>query len=329
MVVLGIESTCDETGCAVVHEGKILSNKICSQVVLHEGYGGVVPELASREHARHLISLIDWALREAGKGLRELDAIAVAYGPGLIGSLLIGFNSAKMLAKALGKPFVCINHIEAHLFAAGMGREIAFPALGVVLSGGHTALVKMESYDRFEVVGQTLDDAIGESFDKVAKMMQLPYPGGPLIEKLALDGNPDAYDFKAGKVRNPFDFSFSGIKTKVLYSLYGQDGKVVEQKMHPQMQCDIAASFQRAVFSDVARKTKEAALKYGCKTLLFGGGVTNNKALRQLFDPRDAFFPAPDLTLDNGAMIAGLAEWKLLHSESNTYTFEKPSPRLL
>ena len=328
MLILGIESTCDETGCAIVKDGKILSNKIASQSDLHEYYGGVVPELASREHAKHLLPLLDLSLQEANVCLQDLDAIAVAYGPGLIGSLLIGYNSAKILSSVLKKPLLSINHIEAHLFAAAMDQNVQFPALGVILSGGHTALVKMDHFDQFHLLGQTIDDAIGESFDKVAKMMKLPYPGGPIIERLAKEGNPDAFDFKAGKVKTPYDFSFSGIKTKVLYTLYGQNGKMEEKEIPLSVKCDVSASFQKAVFEDLRNKVQKAYEQHGCRSLLFGGGVTNNKTLRQLFDGMGALFPPFELTLDNAAMIAGLAEWKIKNSQSSSYSFDSPQPRI-
>lgn len=332
MIILGIESTCDETGCAIHKDGVILSNKISSQTDLHEYFGGVVPELASREHAKHLLPLLDSALKEAQVTLKELDAIAIAYGPGLIGSLLIGFNAAKMLSLVLQKPLICINHIEAHLFAAAMEQitPVEFPALGVVLSGGHTALVKMTSFDQFELLGQTLDDAIGESFDKVAKMMKLPYPGGPIIEKLARNGNPHSFDFKAGKTKQPYDFSFSGIKTKVLYSLYGQNGQMEEKEIPLSIQCDVAASFQKAVFDDVVKKCVSAANQYDCKSILLGGGVTNNRALRDQFTSArlNLFFPPFELTLDNAAMIAGLAAWKMENSHPEQYTFANPKTRI-
>lgn len=332
MLILGIESTCDETGCALVRDGQVLSNKIASQTNLHEYFGGVVPELASREHAKHLLPLLDSALEEAKVTLQELDAIAIAYGPGLIGSLLIGFNTAKVLSLTLNKPLLCINHIEAHLFAAAMeqDREVEFPALGVVLSGGHTALVKMHSFGKFELLGQTLDDAIGESFDKVAKMLRLPYPGGPVIEKLAREGNPNSFDFRAGKVAKPYDFSFSGIKTKVLYTVYGQNGQIGEQEISHSVKCDVAASFQRAVFDDVVKKCMKAAEQYQCKSILMGGGVTNNRALRDQLTATglNLYLPPFSLTLDNGAMIAGLAAWKMKNSLPHEYTFSTPKTRI-
>ncbi len=210
MLALGIESTCDETACAIVQDGRsILSNIIASQIDLHKEYGGVVPELACRRHIDLMMPVIDQALTQAKMTLAHIDLIAVAHGPGLIGALLIGLNTAKALAWALQKPFIGVNHIEAHLYAALMSyeKEIHFPCLGVVASGGHTAIVLIQELGVYQLLGQTVDDAIGEAFDKVAKMLDLPYPGGPQIEKLALYGDPYRYPFKAGRVKgHPLDF---------------------------------------------------------------------------------------------------------------------------
>jgi N6-L-threonylcarbamoyladenine synthase len=310
MLVLGIESTCDETACAVVADGsRILSNVVSSQIDLHKEFGGVVPELACRRHVDLIIPVLDQALQEAQVSLKEIDLIAVAYGPGLIGALLIGLNTAKALAFAHQKPFIGVNHIEAHLYAALMSQKesIQFPCLGVVLSGGHTSLVLMKNRDEYELIGQTVDDAIGEAFDKVAKMLSLPYPGGPQIEQLALRGNPQSFAFKAGQIKGkPFDFSFSGLKTAVLYKL--RDLSSTDLSL--QLKQDAAASFQRAAFEDVVKKTLKAAAQFNVQTIIFGGGVTNNQALRHLFEQASGeltcLWPALGLSLDNAAMIAGL-----------------------
>ena len=229
MLVLGIESTCDETSCAIVKDGKaILSNIVFSQAEMHEEYGGVVPELACRRHVEVMLPVLKKALQEADVALSEIDLIAVAHGPGLIGALLLGVNTAKSLSLALDIPYVGVNHVEAHLYAALMSQPHPgnFPYLGVVISGGHTALVKMKSYTNFELIGQTQDDALGEAFDKVAKIVDVPYPGGPNIEKLALKGDPLAYAFKPAKLKDrAFDFSFSGLKTRVLYAVKGQNNQ--------------------------------------------------------------------------------------------------------
>lgn len=321
MLVLGIESTCDETACAVVRNGReILSNVVSSQIDLHAEYGGVVPELACRRHVDILIPVIDESLKKAGITLSDIDLIAVAHGPGLIGALLIGLNSAKALALSMNKPFIGVNHVEAHLYAAIMSSDvpITFPALGVILSGGHTLLMRMEQIGEYEPISQTIDDAIGEAFDKVAKIMNLPYPGGPCIEAMALNGNPKRYPFKPGRIKGrPLDFSFSGLKTAVLYAVKGQpsddDSKPI---LTDSDKNDIAASFQYAAFTDVVNKTLLAARQYECNTLIFGGGVTNNKKLRQMFaeaapDLRTVW-PFGNLSLDNAAMIAGLGYYHYL-----------------
>lgn len=315
MRVLGIETTCDETACAVVQDGRdILSNVVASQIDLHQQYGGVVPELACRRHIDLILPVIDQALQEAGLDLQDIDLIATAHGPGLIGALLIGLNTAKALALALHKPFVGVNHVEAHLYAALMSQPdpVSFPCLGVILSGGHTTLLLMKEIGIYQLIGQTVDDAIGEAFDKAAKLLGLPYPGGPPIEKLAQEGDSQAYPLKAGQVKgHPFSFSFSGLKTALLYTLRGKQGKESPLPLTEQEKKNLAASFQRAAFEDVIQKTLTAAHQYGVGSILFGGGVTNNQTLRQLFAQEDRgqhqlIWPSFGLSLDNAAMIAGL-----------------------
>jgi N6-L-threonylcarbamoyladenine synthase len=320
MLVLGIESTCDETACAVVQDGRfILSNVVASQIDLHQEYGGVVPELACRRHIDLIMPVLDQALVQAQVNLKDIDLIAVAHGPGLIGALLIGLNTAKALSLALQKPFIGVNHIEAHLYAALMSQEasVSFPCLGVVLSGGHTALVLIKELGLYELIGQTVDDAIGEAFDKVAKMLGLPYPGGPQIERLALKGDSHRYAFKAGQVKgHPLDFSFSGLKTAVLYALKGQNSQSpLPIQLAEQDKWDLAASFQRAALEDVVKKTLIAADQHSIQTIILGGGVTNNQALRQLFakesnEKYQLVWPSFGLSLDNAAMIAGLGYYR-------------------
>ena len=314
MLVLGIETTCDETSCALVKDGRIiLSNVISSQIDIQKEFGGVVPELACRRHIEVIVPVLQEALKEAGCTLQDIDRIAVAKGPGLVGALLIGLHFAKSLAFTLDKPLIAVNHIEAHLYAAVMTHESpAFPALGVVLSGGHTSLVKMEDIGAYTLLGETVDDAIGESFDKVAKMLALPYPGGPYIEQMALQGDPHRFSFKAGRVKaNPLDFSFSGIKTSVLYTIRDLPKPLTNQDI-----ADISASFQEAVFSDVIKKI-EHVLNQGVYTCLYlGGGVTQNKKLREKLAARlklPLYWPRADLCLDNAAMIAGLGYHKAPH----------------
>ncbi len=325
MLVLGIETTCDETSCAIVKDGvEILSNVISSQVDLQKEYGGVVPELACRRHIDVIVPVLDEALRVAGCTLQDIDRIAVAKGPGLVGALLIGLHFAKSLAFSLDLPLAPINHIEAHLYAAVMSHKTPlFPALGVVLSGGHTSLVKMEDIGSYTLFGETVDDAIGESFDKVAKMLSLPYPGGPYIEKKALSGNPMRFPFKAGRVKtNPLAFSFSGIKTGVLYTIKGLSSPLSEQDI-----CDISASFQEAVFHDVLHKIEHVLAQNSLKALYLGGGVTQNMHLRAMLEEKiklPIVWPRKDLCLDNAAMIAGLGFHK---AASKSYDLE-PETRI-
>ncbi len=314
MLVLGIESTCDETGLAVVEDGiKILSNVVASQCTLHEPFGGVFPELASRRHFEVFIPMVQKCLSEAGIQHQQLDLIAVAKGPGLIGPLLIGLNGAKSLSLGWNLPFIGINHVEAHLYAAMMSsNSFQFPALGVVLSGGHTFMVYIRAVGHYEMIGTTVDDALGEAFDKVASLLGLSYPGGPAIEALAKKGDASRYHFKAGKVKNnPWNFSFSGMKTNVLYTIKGQnskaDGKwLIDEEEKPH----IAASFQKGAFAEIANKVVQAINSYPCKALYIGGGVSNNQTLRALLHslnlPIPIYFPASGLSMDNGAMIAGL-----------------------
>ncbi len=326
MFVLGLESTCDETAASVVRDGReILSNVISSQVDLHALYGGVYPELAARRHLDVILPVIREALLQAEIKPSDLDLIAVAKGPGLVGPLLIGLNAAKALSIGWKKPYVGVSHVEAHLYASMMHLEAPqLPALGVALSGGHSFLVKITELGSYELIGTTVDDALGEAYDKVAILLGLPYPGGPALEELAKSGDPSRYPFKAGRVKgHPLDFSFSGIKTNVLYTLKGQgaskNSPVVlsdEEKPH------VAAGFQEAVLNDVTHKALLAAKQFDCQAIYVGGGVSNNRRLRELLtlkaQPLPVIFPPKGLSLDNAAMIAGLG----LH----VYNKEGPSP---
>jgi len=320
LLALGIETTCDETAAAVVRDGReILSNVIFSQEI-HTQWGGVVPELASRGHAERIDWVIERALDEAKLSIDQIDLICVAKGPGLMGALLVGLNAAKGLAVGLGKPLMAVNHIEAHLYAAMMEQTPPFPALGVVLSGGHTSLVRIDDVGSYTLLGATVDDAIGEAFDKVAALLELGYPGGPKIEKLAKEGDPSRYTFHAGRVkRSPLDFSFSGLKTNVLYTIKGAGcdrhaPPIIERRDYR----DVAAAFQETAFQDV-RKKMERALD-GCRSIVLGGGVTCNRRLREIIDfDLPTFWPPLPLCLDNGAMIAGLGSARFLAGE-------EPSP---
>ncbi|MFC2049228.1 tRNA (adenosine(37)-N6)-threonylcarbamoyltransferase complex transferase subunit TsaD [Chlamydiota bacterium] len=310
--VLGIESTCDETGIALVRNGReILANVVASQEDLHQMYGGVIPELACRRHIDVCLPLLETALKQAQITFEEIDLIAVAKGPGLIGALLIGLNFAKGLALASGKPLIGVNHCEAHLYAVMMEHQVPLPALGVVVSGGHTLLVEVEAVGIYKLLGQTQDDAIGEAFDKVARLLELPYPGGPQIEKLARQGNPHRYPFKGGRMKNnPFDFSFSGLKTAVFYQVKGQNAsKNAPLLITEEEKADVAASFQHGAFSYLVEKITLAAQQRGSRSILIGGGVSQNQYLRALLEthaPCPLFWPPPGLILDNAAMIAGL-----------------------
>ena len=336
MLVLGIESTCDETSAAVVENGKrIRSHVIASQVPVHQPFGGVVPELASRHHIDDCIPTIHAAIANAHLTLQDIDLIAVAEGPGLIGSLLVGIHTAKTLAWALKKPLIGVNHIEAHLYAAMMSPSCPdnittlFPAIGAVLSGGHTSLVLIHGIGDYQLIGQTVDDALGEAFDKVAKMLSLPYPGGPYIEKLALNGNPLSFPLKAGQVKSkPYHFSFSGLKTGALYAIREQVQKGTEAE---KFSSDIAASFQHAAFSDLLHKLEKAVHEFQPKAIFLGGGVTNNKTLRQQIEKNIALpllWPESQLCLDNGAMIAGLGYHVYLRERKNEALSLEPRTRI-
>jgi N6-L-threonylcarbamoyladenine synthase len=285
---------------------------IASSADIHEKYGGVFPELACRRHIDAVIPVIEKAI--LSKTQADIDLIAVAKGPGLIGALLIGMQAAKGLSIAWNKPLVGVNHVEAHLYAAMMGapEPLLLPALGIVLSGGHTFLVKILDVGRYELLGTTVDDAIGEAFDKVATLLGLSYPGGPWIEKMAGEGDPERFPFKAGRVKKtPLDFSFSGLKTSVYYA-------IKDRKIEKQEKADVAASFQETAFLDVLSKAALAISEFPCRAIYLGGGVSQNRRLRTLFSKKfgalPVFFPAQNLCLDNAAMIAGLGFHKFLQN---------------
>lgn len=312
MYVLGIETTCDETSASVVENGtRICSLVTYSQDLIFAEYGGVVPELASRNHIEAIDWVVEKALKDANLTISDIDRIAVANGPGLVGSLLVGIHFAQGLSLASSIPVVEVNHIEAHLYASIMNCERLFPALGLVLSGGHTSLILIHDIGKYQLIGQTIDDAIGEAFDKVAKMLGLAYPGGPNVEKMALTGNPKAFPFGPAKVKtNPFAFSFSGLKTAVLYTL-----KDVEPTAFP----DLCASFQQAAIDTVYEKIVLALKSHSVHAIYFGGGVTRNKSLRAKINTLSipCFWPTDELCLDNAAMIAGLG---FFQTESDVYT---------
>jgi N6-L-threonylcarbamoyladenine synthase len=314
-ILLGIESSCDETAAAVVREGReILSSVVHSQIDEHAPYGGVVPEIAGRSHLRQILPAIDAALEKAGIEEDDLAAIAVTRCPGLIGSLLVGLATAKALAYARDLPLVGVHHIEAHAYAALMEHDVELPALALVVSGGHTALYRMHSPSELVPVARTLDDAAGEAFDKVAAMLGLPYPGGPSISKLAEEGDPTAVAFPRYRAKDGSPgFSFSGLKTAVLYYLRGQNAlapsPAPEDIEHP---ADVAASFERAVVDALVTQTLTTAEREKLSTVVVAGGVACNTSLRERMkaaaDERGlrVLFPSPHLCSDNAAMIAGL-----------------------
>jgi len=314
VLILGIETSCDETAASVVADGKqILSNLVSSQVQLHAPFGGVVPEIASRQHLSLLNTLVEQALQDAGIKLADLQAIAVSHGPGLVGALLVGVATAKALAYACRLPLVAVNHLEAHLYANELGGEaIVYPAVNLIVSGGHTQLLLLEKSGSITSLGRTRDDAAGEAFDKVARVLELGYPGGPLIDKMAREGNPAAVDFPRAWLKDDhrYDFSFSGLKTAVINHLYHARRKNETVNLP-----DVVASFQEALIEVLVEKTLAAALNFKAKTVLMSGGVAANSHLRRRMKKRlaealpavDLRYPPPELCTDNAAMIAAAA----------------------
>jgi N6-L-threonylcarbamoyladenine synthase len=308
--ILGIETSCDETAIGVVEDGdRMLSSIVSSQVELHATYGGVVPELASRKHVEAVIPVLDEALDRAGCSMREIEAVGVTYGPGLAGALLVGFNFAKTLAYAHGLPLVPVNHLEGHVYAAWLDREERpqFPALVLIVSGGHSDVVLMEGHGRYTRLGQTVDDAAGEAFDKVARLLGLGFPGGPAIDKLASGVKP-ALRLPRARLDRPYDFSFSGLKTKVQQIVRGEHGDVPDTAA-------LAAAFQDSVVDSLVTKAVEAAEEHGAQQVILSGGVAANTALRAELakrSPAPLLVPPPALCTDNGAMIAACAHYRLL-----------------
>ena len=325
MRILGIETSCDETAAAVVEDGRFVhSSVVSSQVDLHARFGGVVPEVASRAHVELITSVIADALVEAGVELRELDAVAACHGPGLAGALLVGVSAAKALALTANLPYVGVNHLEAHLHAAWLEEPDLEPPLAVlVASGGHTMTVVMEAHGRYRVVGQTVDDAAGEAFDKVARHLGLGYPGGPVIDRLATEGDPGAVRFPRA-MPGEADFSFAGLKTAVVNHTRRSPDTSVN---------DIAAAFQEAVVDQLVAKLVAAADEAQAPVLVIGGGVAANSRLRAKVAEaaaatnRRAFLPPPELCTDNGAMIAATAWWRL-HADGPTPLSAGADPNL-
>lgn len=315
ILMLGIESSCDETAAAVVQNGrKVLSNVISSQIELHKLYGGVVPEIASRKHIEKINQVIEEALLEAKITLDDIDAVAVTYGPGLVGALLVGVAEAKAICFAKKKPLVGVHHIEGHVSANYIEHlDLEPPFLSLIVSGGHTHLVQVKNYGEYEIIGRTRDDAVGEAFDKVARSIGLGYPGGPKIDKLAKEGNPTAISFPKAKIEDaPLDFSFSGVKSAVLNHINGC--KMKGEEIIP---ADIAASFQKAVVDVLVERTLQAAKKFNSKKIALAGGVASNSALRTAMKKMcneqglSLYYPSPVFCTDNAAMIgvAGYYEY--------------------
>ncbi|WP_175615731.1 tRNA (adenosine(37)-N6)-threonylcarbamoyltransferase complex transferase subunit TsaD [Piscibacillus halophilus] len=308
-IILAIETSCDETAAAVVKGGtELLSNVVATQMDIHQKFGGVVPEIASRHHIEQITLVIEQALDEAGMTMEDIDAVAVTEGPGLVGALLIGVNAAKSLAYAHDIPLIGVHHIAGHIYANRLEQEFRFPLLSLVVSGGHTELIYMRDHGYYEVIGETRDDAAGEAYDKVAKALALPYPGGPVIDRLAQDGD-DLYNFpRAWLEKDSYDFSFSGLKTAVINKLNHLKQKDEEYRIE-----DLAASFQNSVIEVLVEKTYKATMDLDVKQLIVAGGVSANKGLRQALQDRfkhtdvELMIPPLYLCTDNAAMIGAAA----------------------
>jgi N6-L-threonylcarbamoyladenine synthase len=318
--VLGIETSCDETAAAVIKDGRyVLSNIVSSQIEIHKKYGGVVPELASRNHLEKIIPVIDEALNEAEVKLSDISRIAVTSGPGLVGSLLVGLSAAKAISFGLGIPFIGIDHLEAHITAAHLEHDVPFPFLGLIVSGGHTSLYIVNSYTEFRLLGKTRDDAAGEAFDKASKLLGLGYPGGVEIDRISRDGDRRSIRFpRPFKNSSSFDFSFSGIKTSLVYFL--KKTPFIDRAELP----DICASYQEAIVETLVEKTLSAAELKGIKDVVISGGVASNSRLRDLAKERceqegiSLFIPSPDYCTDNAAMIGALGYHKSRNGESSS-----------
>ena len=320
--ILSIESSCDDTGAAVLENNRVLSNIIAGQKI-HEAYGGVVPELASRAHQQHIVPVVDQALKTAGIEKEQLQAIAFTQGPGLMGSLLVGASFAKSLSIALNIPLIPANHMQAHVLAHFIDEKTQspppFPFLCMTISGGHTQILKVSAYDKFEILGETIDDAVGEAFDKTAKLLGLPYPGGPLIDKYAKKGNPLAYTFSEPKTPKPLDFSFSGFKTSILYFLQKEQKKdptFIENNLN-----DICASVQHNIVNILMNKLKKAAEISGIRHIAIAGGVSANSEIRSTLKSMESelgwvtYIPKFEYTTDNAAMIGIVGYFKYLDKD--------------
>lgn len=331
ITILAIESSCDETSCAISRDGNILSNRIANQLV-HEQYGGVVPELASRAHMQHIVPVVEAAVKDAGVELKDIDAIAFTQAPGLIGSLLVGAQFAKSMALGLDKPLISVHHMQAHVLANLIPeRRPSFPFLCLTVSGGHTQIVRCDSPTSLTILGETIDDAAGEAFDKTAKLLGLPYPGGPLIDKYAANGDPKRFRFPEPQIEG-LNFSFSGLKTSILYFLknagqsnvykeaFVADEATVQQFIQDNL-ADICASVQERIISILLNKLKKAAEQTGIRQLCLAGGVSANSGLRKAFTEMgekmkwETYIPAFQYCTDNAAMIAITGHYKFLEKD--------------
>ncbi len=326
-LILGIETSCDETAAAVVQDGRIiLSNVVASQVEMHARYGGVFPEVASREHVLKIVPVLKAALDQANVNWGDLATVAVTYGPGLAGSLLVGVNAAKGVAFGNNLPLLGINHLEGHIYANWLEAAVRempatghiFPLVALIVSGGHSEIVLMRGHGDYTMLGHTIDDAAGEAFDKVARLLSLGYPGGPAIQKAAEQGDPEAFQLPRAWLGDSYDFSFSGLKTAALHLVQkfkGQDLPVA----------DIAASFQNAIVDVMVEKTLKAAGQFGATQILLAGGVAANKRLREQMQARadlPVLIPPPKLCVDNGAMIGAAAWWHYRAGERNGWDLD-------
>ena len=325
--ILAFESSCDETSAAVLQNDKVISNVILSQEY-HSTFGGVVPEIASREHLRKIVEMTDASLLKANLKMSDIDLVAATSEPGLIGAILIGLSFAKSLAMTINKPFIPVNHIHAHLYSAFINDSPPdFPFIALIVSGGHTLLILVEDFFKHKILGTTIDDAVGEAFDKVAKMMGLGYPGGPLIDKLSKDGDIEFHKFPEAVIKNSkYNFSFSGIKTSVLYYLRDNNFQAIK---NDKLISDISASFQHAAIKTLYTKVRKAAREYKVKDIAISGGVSANSYLKQMFktleqDNYKVHIPELIYTTDNAAMIGITAYYKYLASNDKDY-FSKES----
>jgi N6-L-threonylcarbamoyladenine synthase len=314
--ILAIETSCDETACAIIENGRaLLASTVASQMEMHARFGGVYPEVASRQHVLSIIPVVEQTLAQSNISLKDIDAIAVTRGPGLAGSLVVGMNMAKGLALGTGLPIVGVNHLEGHIYSAWVYNagesvlpEPQFPLMALLVSGGHTELNLMTDHLTYERLGSTLDDAAGEAFDKVARLLSLPFPGGPSIQKAAEGGDPVRFKFPRARLDSPYDFSFSGLKTAVLYAVND-----LKKKGKPLPVEDLAASFQAAVVETLFEKTMQAAREFKAREILVAGGVSANRPLRNVFQSQTEFkvnIPALSLCTDNAAMIAAAGYYR-------------------